>query len=132
MGESDAELYWRYIAESEAGWGDRAWRLKNRDDPSPASVVHNRLLGEVAVAPAAATDVLIEIAEAAPDDDDLRGHFFAGLLEDWVDGIPKDDAALLIGQAAARSPAFRAFLSEGIDQHRIWTDREDLVRRCLG
>ena len=34
--------------------------------------MHARLLGDIATAPAAATDVLIEIAEAAPNDD-LRG-----------------------------------------------------------
>ena len=45
MGESEAQLYWRYIAEYEAGSGDRAWRLKNRDDPSPASIVHDPVAG---------------------------------------------------------------------------------------
>ncbi|GAA3381956.1 hypothetical protein [Cryptosporangium minutisporangium] len=132
MTGSDAGLYWRYRAEQAGGAGDRAWRLKDRDDPSPASVAYFRILGEVMMDPVASTELVIRIVEAAPAGDDARVHLCAGVVEDWVDGIPSDEAVALIRRAAARSPVFGRLLAEGIEARAIWTDRGDLVRRALG
>ena len=132
MTESDAQLYWRYCAEQAAGAADRTWRLQDRDDPSPASVAYYRILSEVMMDPVGSTELVIRIVEAAPAGDEARVQLCAGIVEDWVDGIPVDEATTLIRRAAARSPVFGRLLADGIEGRTIWTDRGDVVRHALG
>ena len=131
MTESDAQLYWRYFTVEAARGGERAWRLQDRDDPSPASVAYYRILSEVMTDPVGSTELVVRIVEAAPAGDEARTHLCAGIVEDWVDGIPIDDALTLIRRAAERSSAFGDLLADGVEGRAIWTDRGDLVRYAL-